>query len=93
MLDFDCFAIPKGAPSKDLAMKLLAEIIKAELQANPPLHITYCPTNKKAYEIGKIDDALARAMPSYPDNAKLQVTVYQKCYKGFEKLVRPCTKK
>lgn len=70
----------------DLAMKFLAEIFKPELQANPPLHITYRPTNKKAYKIGKIDDALARAMPSYPDNAKLQVTVNQKWYEGFEKL-------
>ena len=25
-------------------------------------------------------------MPSYPDNAKLQVTVNQKWYEGFEKL-------
>lgn len=86
LLDFDCFAIPKGAPNKDLAMKFLAEISKAELQANLPLHITYGPTNKKAYEIGKIDDALARAMPSHPDNAKLQVTVNQKWYEDFEKL-------
>ena len=86
LLDFDCFAIPKGAPNKDLAMKFLAEIGKAELQANLPLHITYGPTNKKAYEIGKIDDALARAMPSHPDNAKLQVTVNQKWYEDFEKL-------
>ena len=84
LLDYDCFAIPKGAPNKDLAMKFLAEISKAEHQANLPLYITYGPTNKKAYEIGKIDDKLARMMPSHPDNAKLQLPVSLDWYAEFE---------
>lgn len=84
LLDYDCFAIPKGAPNKDLAMKFLAEISKAEHQANLPLHITYGPTNKAAYEIGKIDEKLARAMPSHPDNAKLQLPVSLDWYSKFE---------
>ena len=49
--DYDCFAIPKGAPNKDLAMKFLGEVSKAKYQANLPFHITYGPTNKEAYEI------------------------------------------
>lgn len=84
LLDYDCFAIPKGAPNKDLAMKFLAEVSKAEIQANLPQHITYGPTNKAAYGIGKIDDALARAMPSHPDNAKLQVPVSLEWYAKWE---------
>ena len=84
LLDYDCFAIPKGAPNKDLAMKFLAEISKAELQANLPLHITYGPSNKKAYEIGQIDEALARKMPSHPDNAKLQVPISLEWYAKWE---------
>lgn len=84
LLDYDCFAIPKGAPNKDLAMKYLAEMSKPELQANLPLHITYGPTNKKAYEIGQIDAALARAMPSHPDNAKLQLPINLAWYAEFE---------
>ena len=84
LLDYDCFAIPKGAPNKDAAMKFLAEISKAELQANLPLHITYGPTNKKAYEIGQIDDALARKMPSHPDNAALQVPISLEWYAKWE---------
>lgn len=84
LLDYDCFAIPKGAPNKDLAMRFLAEISKAEHQANLPLHITYGPTNRKAYEIGKIDEALARAMPSHPDNAALQVPVSLAWYAKWE---------
>jgi len=33
LLDYDCFAMPKGAPNKDTAMKFLAEVSKAEYQA------------------------------------------------------------
>ena len=36
LLDYDCFGIPKGAPNKDLAMKFIAEMSKAEYQANMP---------------------------------------------------------
>jgi len=32
LLDYDCFAIPKGAPNKDVAMEFLAEISKSEYQ-------------------------------------------------------------
>ena len=84
LLDYDCFAIPKGAPNKDLAMKFLAEMSKPELQANLPLHITYGPTNKKAYEIGQIDEAMARKMPSHPDNAKLQLPINLEWYAKYE---------
>jgi putative spermidine/putrescine transport system substrate-binding protein len=84
LLDYDCFAIPKGAPNKDLAMKFLAEISKPELQANLPLHITYGPTNKAAYAIGKIDEKLALLMPSHPKNAALQLPVSLEWYAEFE---------
>ena len=84
LLDYDCFAIPKGAPNKDLAMKFIAEMSKPEIQANLPLHITYGPTNKKAYELGTIDDKLARAMPSHPDNARLQLPIDLDWYAKYE---------
>ncbi len=75
LLDFDCFAIPKGAPNKDLAMKFLNKISSAEMQANLPLYITYGPANKAAFDLGVIDEALARSLPSHPDNAAQQLTV------------------
>lgn len=84
LLDYDCFAIPKGAPNKDLAMKALAEMSKPEIQANLPKYITYGPSNKKAYELGTIDDALARRMPSHPDNAKLQLPINLDWYEKYE---------
>ncbi len=68
LLDYDCFAMPKGAPNKDLAMKFLAEVSKPEYQANLPFHITYGPTNKKAYEVTTAPKELIEALPSHPNN-------------------------
>ncbi|MGI9514286.1 MAG: ABC transporter substrate-binding protein [Anderseniella sp.] len=75
LLDYDCFAMPKGAPNKDTAMKFLAEISKPEYQANLPFHITYGPTNKKAYEITKAPKELIEALPSHPNNVPKMLPV------------------
>ena len=84
LLDYDCFAIPKGAPNKDVAMEFLAEISKPEYQANLPDYITYGPTNKAAYDLGTIDEATARALPSHPGNAAMQVPVDIAWYAKWE---------
>ena len=84
LLDYDCFAIPKGAPNKDTAMKFLAEISKPEYQVNLPKYITYGPTNKATYDLGKIDEATARALPSHPDNAAMQLPVDIAWYAQWE---------
>ena len=75
LLDYDCFAMPKGAPNKETAMKFLAEVSKPEYQANLPFHITYGPTNRKAYEITTASEELVRALPSHPDNVPLMLPV------------------
>ncbi len=75
LLDYDCFAMPKGAPNKDVAMRFLAEISKAEYQANLPFHITYGPTNKKAYEVTTAPKELIEALPSHPKNVPLMLPI------------------
>lgn len=75
LLDYDCFAIPKGAPNKDTAMKFLAEVSKPEYQANLPFHITYGPTNKKAYEMTTAPKELIESLPSHPKNVPLMLPV------------------
>ncbi|WP_374440935.1 ABC transporter substrate-binding protein [Stella sp.] len=75
LLDYDCYAIAKGAPNKDLAMKFLAEISKPKYQAEFTKYITYGPTNKKAYELGTIDADYAKRLPSHPDNAARQLII------------------
>jgi len=84
LLDYDCFAIPKGAPNKDVAMQFLAEISKPEYQANLPKYITYGPTNKAAYGLGTIDETVARALPSHPDNAAMQLPISLEWYAEWE---------
>jgi putative spermidine/putrescine transport system substrate-binding protein len=75
LLDYDCYAIPKGAPNKDLAMKFLNEISKPKYQADFTKYITYGPTNKKAYDIGAIDAGYAKKLPSHPDNVAMQLSI------------------
>ena len=84
LLDYDCFAIPKGAPNKDTAMAFLNEISKPEYQDDLPKYITYGPTNKAAYETGEITTEVAAGLPSSPDNAALQVPVSLEWYAKWE---------
>ena len=84
LLDYDCFAVPKGAPNKATAMRFLAEISKPEYQDDLPKYITYGPTNKAAYETGVIDAATAAGLPSSPANAAMQVPVSLEWYAKWE---------
>jgi putative spermidine/putrescine transport system substrate-binding protein len=84
LLDYDCFAIPLGAPNKDVAMEFLAEISKPEYQDDLPTYITYGPTNKAAYETGQISAEMAAVLPSSPDNAALQLPVSLEWYAKWE---------
>lgn len=84
LLDYDCFAIPKGAPNKETAMEFLAEISKSEYQDDLPKFITYGPTNKAAFESGEIDADMVAMLPSAPDNAALQLPVSLEWYAKWE---------
>ena len=84
LLDYDCFAIPKGAPNKDTAMEFLAEISKAEYQDDLPKYITYGPTNKAAYDTGEISAEVAAGLPSSPANAALQLPISLEWYAKWE---------
>ena len=84
LLDYDCFAIPKGAPNKDVAMAFLAEISKAEYQDDLPKYITYGPTNKAAYDTGEISAEVAATLLSSPENAALQLPVSLEWYAEWE---------
>lgn len=67
ILATDCLAIPKGAPNKDLAMKMIAEMSTAEAQANLTKYITYGPVIPEAFDLGIIDPETARLLPTHPD--------------------------
>lgn len=84
LLDYDCFAVPKGAPNRDTAMEFLNEISKAEYQDDLPKYITYGPTNKAAYETGEVTAEQAAGLPSSPANAAMQLPVSLEWYAKWE---------
>ena len=84
LLDYDCFAIPKGAPNKDTAMMFLHEISKAAYKDDLPKYITYGPTNKAAYDTGVITAEVAATLPSSPANAALQLPISLEWYAKWE---------
>ena len=75
IMDWEGYGIPKGAKNKDLAMQFIAEAMKPEYMAEFAKYITYGPTNGKVYELGLMDEARAKQMPSHPDNAQYQLTL------------------
>jgi len=70
-LDLDWWAIPRGNPNKDLAMKFIDFAISAERQGEQmQKYIAYGPTNLGAFKY--ITEERARQLPSYPENLKKQ---------------------
>lgn len=72
MLDFGCFAIPKGSENVEAAMQALALFATADLQANLPSHINYGPVNVTAFDTGKIEPGVAEGLNSSPANLPKQ---------------------
>lgn len=68
IMNFACFAIPRGAPNRDTAMQMPAHIARPESQAQIPLVIDYAPTNPMALVTGLIPDEVAAPLASSPDN-------------------------
>ncbi|MCL4765004.1 MAG: ABC transporter substrate-binding protein [Hyphomicrobiaceae bacterium] len=68
MLVSDCWLVPKGAPNKDLAMKAIAIMMRADVQAALPKYINYAPANSKAYDTGLITPEMAAKLPNSPQN-------------------------
>jgi putative spermidine/putrescine transport system substrate-binding protein len=66
-----------------MAMKFLGEVSKAQYQANLPFHITYGPTNKKAYEVTTASKALLEALPSHPKNVSKMLAVDLDWYANY----------
>lgn len=62
------FALVKGAPNRDSAIKLLNYMITAKSQAEFSKYIAYGPTTQEALAL--IDDARKQRLPSTPDRLK-----------------------
>jgi putative spermidine/putrescine transport system substrate-binding protein len=73
MYDFDSWAIPKGSPNKEAALKFIAFASKPENQKVYSQNIAYGPTNKKAVPL--LDKQLVADLPTAPQNIKSGVAV------------------
>lgn len=73
VIDIGCMTVPRGSPKKELAMRVLAEFVSPDKQANLPMHIDYGPVNAKAYDTGKISAEKQKTLNSASHNLALQV--------------------
>jgi putative spermidine/putrescine transport system substrate-binding protein len=74
ILGADCVVVPKGAPQKALAMKVIATFVDPARQAELAKLLDYGPTNARALEVGMTKDEAAR-MNSSPQNIRTQVLI------------------
>ena len=88
LLSHDCLIVPKGAANKDLAMKLIAQIMKPESQAMLATLIPYSPVNAKAYEQAAITTELAARLPTSPQNINKVVSVSPEWWVKNQEAVR-----
>ena len=73
MYDFDSWAIVKGSPNKDAAMKFIAFALKPENQKVYSENIAYGPSNTRTNML--ISKEVAASLPTAPENIKDQVAV------------------
>ncbi|MFQ5984523.1 MAG: ABC transporter substrate-binding protein, partial [Alphaproteobacteria bacterium] len=73
LAELDYWAIPKGSPKKDLAMKFLAFATRAERQADQTNYISYSPTVKEATP--QINPCVLKDLPTAPENFKNALVV------------------
>jgi putative spermidine/putrescine transport system substrate-binding protein len=75
VVEMDCLVVAKGAPHKDLAMKVVGAIVSPDIQANLPKFINYAPVNQKAFEAGRISKEVADKLSTSPQNIHQQVVL------------------
>jgi len=67
--DTEWWVVPKGAPHAKEAMKFINFAVQSAQQAELTRQMPYGPTNVGALKL--LDLAVAKDLPSYPENAKL----------------------
>ena len=75
LLDYDCYAVPKGAPHKDLAMKFLSEFFLLLFLVVFLFFFFFVLSFFLFFVFGAIEASYAKKLPSHPDNVKDQLTI------------------
>jgi len=81
-MDIDCLFVPKGAPNKANAMKLINQLIAAEAQARLAKTMPLGPVNIKAFDTGILMAEEALRINTHPKNYDKQLLVDPNFYIG-----------
>ena len=81
-MDIDCLLVPKGAPNKDNAMRLINELLSAKSQARLARTMPLGPVNAGAFDTGIIPEETAIKINTYPSNYDKQLLVDPSFYVG-----------
>ena len=81
-MDVDCVLVPRGAPNKQLAMKVINEFVDAKNQAQIAKLIPIGPVNTNAFKTGILTEQEIAANNTAPANYKLQLLVDPAVYAG-----------
>lgn len=74
-LGTDGYAVVKGAPNRDTAMRFLKEMSKPEYQKDLPNTFATAPANMKAYDLANYPPEKVATMASAPQNVAVQYAV------------------
>ena len=81
-MDIDCLLVPKGAPNKGNAMRLINELLSAKSQARLAMTMPLGPVNAGAFDTGIIPEETAIKINTYPSNYGKQLLVDPNFYIG-----------
>jgi putative spermidine/putrescine transport system substrate-binding protein len=81
-MDVDCLLVPKGAPNKANAMKLINELVSARAQARLAKTMPLGPVNSGAFDTGILSNAEAVKINTHPQNYSKQLLIDPNFYIG-----------
>ncbi len=81
-MDIDCLLVPRGAPNKGNAMRLINELLSAKSQARVAMTMPLGPVNAGAFDTGIIPEETAIKINTYPSNSDKQLLVDPSFYVG-----------
>ncbi len=81
-MDIDCLLVPKGAPNKGNAMRLINELLSAKSQARLAITMPLGPVNAGAFDTGIIPEETAIKVNTHPSNYGKQLLVDPNFYIG-----------
>jgi putative spermidine/putrescine transport system substrate-binding protein len=81
-MDVDCLLVPKGAPNKVNAMRLINELLSAKSQARLAMTMPLGPVNAFAFDTGIIPKEAAIKINTHPSNYDKQLLVDPNFYIG-----------